>query len=291
MSDSRPTGPSRAALLGDAVRRAVPDVLVPAVVAARLYRRRRDPARLADARREMEHLVGGVASEEELARASRAYVDRDVWRSELRWHPRLISYQPVEGVAHLRDAHGRGRGVVISFLHHGHYEGATASVGHAYEPIDVLVSPEMLAPDAPAFLRQHVRAGTISGNVSVDATEGTGAILARLQAGRVLAIATDVPGRSPVTFLDKPRVGSSGAARLATAANSPVVAMSAHCDDGRLWLSLSEPVEPSDFATPEDLLGTLLDLQEPHVTAWPEGYHTPTMRWGEAPADEASAAS
>lgn len=262
------------------VRAAVPDAFVPAVVRARVSaKRRRSPAR-ERARREMEWLIGAVAPDR-VESAADAYLVRDVVRSEWRYHPRLISYQPVENAVALTKARATGRGVVVSFLHHGHYEGATASLAVADAPLGIVVSPEMLATDAPTFLRQHVRAGTVTGNHPVDAGLGGKELGGRLAKGEALAIATDVPGRAKVPFLGRDRLGSSGAAKLAAATNSLVVTMHAHCEgDGSLWLSLGDPIEPRDFADADALLRHLVATQEESVLAWPEGYHQPTLRWG-----------
>ena len=45
--------------------------------------------------------------------------------------------------------------------------------------------------------------------------------------------------------------------------------------------SLGDPIEPRDFADPDDLLRHLVAAQEESVLAWPEGYHQPTLRWGD----------
>ncbi|MDN4174540.1 hypothetical protein QWY28_16385 [Nocardioides sp. SOB77] len=272
-------------------RRHIPDVAVPAITRTRLARARKDDARAAKAHREMDFLLGGVSTPAEVDRAAERYLERDILRSELRWHPKLITFQEVEGVANLVAARKRGRGVVISFLHHGHYEGAVASVCRADQPMLVVVSPEMLAPDAPEFLKQHVRTGTVSGGRPLDATVGAKGMLAALAEGEVLAIASDVPGRTPIRFLGVDRLGSFGAARLATGAGAPVVSMTAHPDaDGRPYLRLSEPLDPRDFASPDDLLLEMVRLQEAPVLAWPEAYHQPTLRWGAVqPAGSAAA--
>jgi len=264
----------------DHVRLAVPDAAVPAVAGARAWLKRRRGG-LELARREMDYLLSEVADADEIALAARRFVRRDALRSELRWHPKLICHQPVRGVEHLRAARAAGRGVVLSFLHHGHYEGAVASISAAEEPIYIALSPDMFGPEAPAFLRQHVRTGSTTGGIGVNAAGGAAVLAQVLLEGNVLAIATDVPGRTPVNFLGKERLGSSGAARLAAGTNSLVVIMTAHCDaDGRLSLELSEPLEPGDFAGPDELVTHLLQAQEPAIRAWPEGYHHPTMRWG-----------
>ncbi|CAB4718406.1 MAG: hypothetical protein F2667_09595 [Actinobacteria bacterium] len=268
------------------VRLAVPDPLVDTVVGARVWRKRRKPDVVAAARLEMDFLLSEVSTPAEIDAVTQRYLARETYRSELRYHPKIIGEQPVDGVDRLRAARRAGRGVVISFLHHGHYEGATASVGKAEAPIHIAISEDMIGADAPAFLRQHVRVGLRSGNTGVNAAAGAGVLAKVLTDGHVMAIATDVPGRTPLHFLGRDRLGSSGAARLARGTNSLVVVMTAHCDsDGALSLSIGEPIEPLDFASHDELLAELLRAQEPAILAWPEGYHLPRLRWGMPPTD------
>lgn len=261
-------------------RSAVPDALVPAITRARTRRKLGDEGAVAKARAEMDFLIGAIRPGD-VDRATRAYVERDVMRSELRYHPRLIARQPVANLEALERARAAGRGVVVSFLHHGHYEGSVASLAWAGQPLTMLVSDDMLAEDAPTFLRQHVRVGRVLGNRTIAASEGMAACKEALQGGEPIAVATDVPGRSPLTFLGAQRLGSSGAARMALDTGALVVMLFARCAaDGTLSIELSEPIEPADFADPHQLLLHLLAAHEAPVLAWPEGYHQPRLRWG-----------
>lgn len=266
-------------------RSAVPDSLVPAVTRARTRRKLASEAAVSKARAEMDFLIGSIRPDD-VERATQAYVERDVMRSELRYHPRLIGRQPVTNLEALTRARATGRGVVVSFLHHGHYEGAVASLAWAGEPLTMLVSDDMLADDAPTFLRQHVRVGLVHGNRRIPASAGMAACKEVLQGGEPIAVATDVPGRSPLTFLGAERLGSSGAARMALDTGALVVMLFARCAaDGTLSIELSDPIEPADFADPHTLLLHLLAAHEAPVLAWPEGYHQPRLRWG-VPAED-----
>ncbi len=68
-------------------RRHIPDAAVPAITRARLARARKSEDRQAKARREMDFLLGAVRTPEEVDRAAERYLERDILRSELRWHP------------------------------------------------------------------------------------------------------------------------------------------------------------------------------------------------------------
>ena len=260
-------------------RRAVPGWVSPAVVALRVRARRRDPAALADARAQMDHLLAAVRPQEAIDEAADAYLERQVWRSELRYQPRRIARQPVEGIANLQAARRLGRGVVVNFLHHGHYEGACASLATAGEPMRVVVDPLMLSHDAPPWLRQHVSVVRDAGHDPVPATMGSKGISSLLAAGDVVALASDVPGSTALSFLGRPRQCSSGAAHIATAAGSPIVVLTSHRVDGTLGVRVSEPIEPGDFEDPRALLAHLAHLHEDAVLDWPEAYDQPLRRW------------
>lgn len=262
------------------IRAAVPDALTPVLIRMRLKRKRANQVAVDSARAEMEFLLGAVRPDD-VERATSAYLERDVVRSELRYHPRLIARQRVTNLEALTRARATGRGVVLSFLHHGHYEGALASLAWAGEPVGMLVSDEMLAPEAPTFLRQHIRVARSNGNWTVPVSSGMAGSKAVLELGEVLAVATDVPGRSALTFLGSDRLGSSGAARMAMDTNALVLMLFSRCaPDGTLSVELSEPLEPQDFVDPHHLLLHLLATHEAPVLAWPEGYHQPRLRWG-----------
>lgn len=238
----------------------------------------------------MEFLVGACDPAAVEAAAHR-YLRRDVMRSELRYHPELIVRQPVANAGALTRARRTGRGVVVSFLHHGHYEGAMAALATADAPFVCVAASLTSAPEGPAFLRQNARVYAWTGNAVVDVGEGSSRLAQRLREGQVLGLASDIPGSTEVGFLGRRRLGSAGAARLAHRTNSLVVPLHAHCEpDGRLWLSLSDPVEPRDFTEVGSLLQHLVSAQEPSVRAWPEGYYQPTKRWGVPPADAGATA-
>ena len=261
------------------VRRRVPTVGVRALVRVRAWLGVRSARRLAVARREMEHLVGGVDPGADLDDLARRYVAWGMRRGEYRWHPDLVADQRILGLEHLRDAQGRGRGVVVTFLHHAHFEGAFLALHRAGFDLDGIVHPLMIAGGGGNFMRQHTL--VCSMGATLHSTEiGSAGIADLLRAGRIVCLAVDVAGRTPVTFLGRERRGSFGAARLATETNSPVVVMSAERDGDDVSIRLSEPLEPADFADPRALLADVLARHEPAVRDFPEAYDQPVKRWG-----------
>lgn len=262
-------------------RAAVPRPLVPLLWRLRARLAWSRAAVREDARAQMRFLLEQARPEADVEAAARAYVRYQARRAELRWHPSTLTGLPVEGLAHLVAARAEGRGVILSFIHHGYYDGAFPSIAGRGVPTHMVVYPYMLEPDCPVWLRQHVVVGTANGGRAVSAAIGTDGLVDLLGQGEVVAIATDVPGRTPLRFVGRDVLGSFGAARLATGTGAPVVLMTTEEDDrGRPVIRLHPALEPTDFASPADLLVAMLATHEDVVLRWPEATDLPLSRWG-----------
>ncbi len=105
--------------------------------------------------------------------AARRYVRRQAFRGELRWHQSLISNPRIEGVEHLRSAYAEGRGVLLNYLHHGHWEGTFAGLSQTIAPVYCLAFPKLVDDSLiPAWLQQHARICTDAGAVGVPSDAG-----------------------------------------------------------------------------------------------------------------------
>lgn len=269
------------------LRARVPAALVPALAAARARLAWSRAAVRADAHAQMRFLLEHTRPDADLDEVARAYVRYQARRGELRWHPELLTGLRVDGMGFLLGARSSGRGVLLNFIHHGYYDGAFPSIARLGAPAHMVVYPYMLEPDAPLWLRQHVRIGTANGGTPVSAAVGTGGLLKLLGEGQVIAIASDVPGRTPVRFAGREVLGSFGAARLAAEAGSPVVVMTSEEDEDGPVIRLHEPMDPSEFASPQALLEAMLAIHEDVVLRWPEATDLPLSRWGTPEAGDA----
>ena len=251
------------------VRRRVPHPGVRAIVAARAWFGVRSRKRLAVARREMEHLVGGYDPGADLDDLARRYVAFGMRRGEYRWHPDLVADQEIVGLEHLEKAYAEGRGVVVTFVHHAHFEGAFLALHRRGFELDGIVHPLMIAGGGGNFMRQHTYICSLG--ATLHSTEiGSAGIADLLRAGRIVCLAVDVAGRTPVTFLGRQRRGSFGAARIAADTDSPVVVMAYEKRGDGILIRLHEPLEPRDFTSPAELA----------VRGFPEAYDQPIKRWG-----------
>lgn len=265
------------------VRTATPEALVPAVHRTRARMAWRSEAVREDAREQMRFLLEHTRPGADLDEVARAYVRYQARRGELRWHPGLLTSLRVKGMHWLLDAKARGRGVVLNFVHHGFYDGAFPSIARLGVPGHMVVYPYMLEPDAPLWLQQHVRIGTANGGTAVSAAVGTDGLVDLLARGEMLAIASDVPGRTPIKLFGREVLGSFGAARLPMATGSPVVVFTSEEDEQGPFIRVHEPLEPADHETPQALLEAILAIHEEVLLRWPEAYDLPLSRWGTQP--------
>ncbi|WP_435747065.1 hypothetical protein [Nocardioides sp. SYSU DS0663] len=276
------------------VRGAVPRALLPAFVKARAKVAWSQEKVREDAREQMRFVLEHTRPDADIEAAARRYVERQVWRGELRWHLDIITHQRVEGLEHLTAARDLGRGVVLSHMHHGHFEGAMASIGRRGVLIHAMGDARLRDPDSPAWMQQHAKVALAGGAVAVYLERSTGIDpLARTIAeGGILTIASDVPGRTPMRFLGRDLVGSFGAIRLAMGSGAPVVAMTSELADGYVpVVRLHEPLDPAQFPSPQKLLEAVLAIHEPYVVRWPEMYDIPTSHWGIPPQQDPDPAS
>jgi lauroyl/myristoyl acyltransferase len=282
------TGPAGAELV-ERLRRGTPESLLPLLIGLRSRIAWSMPSVRADAVRQMSFLLGEEAAAGDLQPVARRYVTEMARRAELRWHPEAAIAVQLRGAEHLLSALELGRGVVLSFVHHGLYDRAFPSVARTGVTLDLMVHPYMLRDDTPGWLRQHVWVNSIGGGRAISTEIGSSGIADLLSGGDVVAIASDVPGRTPVRFADQTVLGSSGAARIAAATNTPVVLMTSerdeHGETGEHG-SQSERVRlhpallPETFGSPEELLDEMLSRHGHAVLAWPEATDLPLSRWG-----------
>ncbi len=264
------------------VRRSLPSRLLPLVIRVHAALAWRIPSVRRAARRQMVFLSGEASAVPDLSEISRRYVEEMARRAEVRWHPDVATRLRLEGAEHLEEARVLGRGVVLSFMHHGLYDRAFPAVARRTSGLHMVVHPYMLADDSPRWIRQHVRLNCTGGSRAVSAAIGTGGIRALLEAGHVVAIASDVPGRTPVSFAGRQVLGSFGAGRVAWEGNSPVVLMTSDRDHRGPFLRLHPALHPRSFESARALFEAMLSAHESAVLAWPEATDLPLSRWGES---------
>lgn len=261
-----------------ALRERLPAAAIPPLYRLRLRQDLRTPRVLEQARGHMEYLVGAVLPDADLDALARGYLGWSRWRIETRWHIDRY-HRPVrmEGVEHL-DAGSRG--AVLNFLHHGPFERLGMSMAPHGHHLHMMMAPWFYDEQVAPWLRQHRRI-TERDCSTFSSAEGSAGVRARLEAGQLVGIATDMPGTAKVRFLGRDRMGSFGAARLAHETGRPVLVVTSHRDaGGEPVLRVHEPLDPAEFADARALLDRMLRIHEPAVLAWPESYEEPRSKWG-----------
>lgn len=224
----------------------------------------------------MEHLLGAAGRSDEIESAAKAYVEHWTRVEELRWHPRSVTRQRVEGAEHLQAAHALGKGVLVSFVHHAHFDGAFASVAHA---TGIPVRAMAAATRSPGpNLTQHFRVVAMGGGL-VSAAVGTAGLVEELTQGHTVAAAIDVPGGSVTTMANREVRCSSGPARAAHMAGAPVVLLTSHRENGSSYIQLHEALMPESFGSAEELLEELVRRHEGPLLEWPDGAYIPSVCW------------
>ncbi|MCL2541525.1 MAG: hypothetical protein FWE71_03585 [Nocardioidaceae bacterium] len=257
---------------------------LPWPIARRLMRRRvdaalRSPYRRAVAMEQMTYLLADVATPEEIEAAAERYIRFAMLEDELRWHPRFSTSHRVEGVEHLHAALAEGRGVILHFAHHGYYSGGFAAIARAAGlSVTTLVRDKALGWDVRPSVRQHMLVVRRGGSL-VYAGLGRAALIERLARGEIVAMASDAPGNSEVTFAGHLVKCSSGAVWAAREANTPIVTVDGFHETGADVIRLSPPLLPSDYPDPKKLLQELVSTHERAILAWPEATLAPTLTW------------
>jgi lauroyl/myristoyl acyltransferase len=270
------------------VRRVVPLRMIPSVVRRRVDQVWEVPAIREGAEEQMRWLLEFTDRAPEIPQLARGYLEQMMLRYYLRWHPRVIFRQRVEGVEWITTKRDPSRAAVVSFMHHGNYHGFFASARRAGAPIDVVMSPDILDRHSSAGFRQYGRLILAGSPNTLVAGVGIERIAEAMRPGVNMGIATDVPSRTEVTFLGRRGRGAFGAARIAHLTDSLVVPLTLHRDASGSFLRFDEPIDPRDHAGPEELQEAMLRHHEPVILAWPEALDAPKARFAPLDADDAA---
>lgn len=256
----------------------LPWAVAEVLVRRRVRRAQRSPRAMAYAREQMQILLAATPQAPLIEEKAAEFLAFDITASERRWNRRRLFDQRIVGLEHLTHARALGRGVVLSFAHQGNFAGTFGAIADAGVPHGVVAADSIMSPYASPNMRQHLR-NVARGGELVPASEGTRGLIARLNDGQVLAIASDVPGGTTVPFAGRSAAVSSGAAWAATSANSPVVLMTQDRDDDGPFVQIHEPIEPADFTGAPELLHRIVAHHEAAVLRWPEAAYHPMVCW------------
>jgi lauroyl/myristoyl acyltransferase len=258
--------------------------LIPPSVARAYVRRRVDKLWSIDAYRElqeaqMRHVLEFTDRAPEIPVLARRFAEESMLKTHLRWHPRLITREPVRGVEWLTTKRDPNRSIVLNFMHHYRYEGMFQALKREGVDLDIIAHAELMGRATPNPLKHHMNL-VAGGGRMIPAGNGTQSYIDMFKPGMTVVIASDLPGHTPVTFLGRRVMGSFGSARIAVATNSQVVLVTSQQDESGSYLQVHPPIEPSDFEDAAALLAEILDRHGKAVLAWPEVLDMPLARFG-----------
>jgi lauroyl/myristoyl acyltransferase len=245
------------------------------------------PSRTAAAVAAMTAVVAGTAATHDIDRLARAHVAAQARGSELTWRPWEIERIPIRGLDRLERARASGRGLVISHSHLGPLAG-WAALGREIRPLHHPVGDWAIHDPYPGYLgyqvEQRRRLFQRAGMELLPAIGSAFPLFKLLRKGGAVLLSFDAPGERRTDFLGKPVDLDDGTAQLATKTQA-LILPTALLPIGRRWeIEIHEPLDPGDFAGPEELHLALAAVHEELILRAPEHLEDPRRLWATATA-------
>ena len=197
----------------------------------------------------MRHALSELSPTEVRSEVRKMFIHLGIVAMELlmlkRFHdePDLSKYFDFEGLDNLREAHARGKGVLLLTGHLGFWEAGTFFLPKLGFPT-AFIAKKMRNPRMDAFITRNRE---LSGGEVIDAKRGARRILKALGEGKVVCILPDQDNRDgeAVEFFGRPARTTTMVAQLALKTGAAVVpGFTLRTQDNR-YLSIFEP--PLDF--------------------------------------------
>ena len=198
----------------------------------------------------------------------------------------ILSRVECEGEERIRQAHARGRGVLLFTGHFGYWE--MHAIVHALrvQPVAVMARPL----DNPRLHAMLERIRTRTGNAVIYRQGAIRKVLRELAANRGVAILIDQHLHTPdavyVDFFSRPAATTSALAALALRTGAPVIPTFAMpLPNGRYRLVFEHAVEPPTSESPDAILEftqRCTDVLEMYIRRHPELWLWMHRRWRDA---------
>jgi lauroyl/myristoyl acyltransferase len=242
-------------------------------------------ARMSLAIQAMDAVLGGTLAETELHRQARRHIAARARGWELTWRPWELERIPVRGLALLERVRSTGRGLMISKSHLGPLAG-WVPLGRLLRPLLLPADEWLLGAPNPGYdgyrVEHRRKIFHDCGIELVHATNSALRLYRALRDGGVVLLSMDMPGPRRTQFLGKPVDLVDGTAQLA-ARTDALVLPAALMPLGRRWeIQLLEPLDPRDFASPDELHLALASVHEELIMRAPEHLESPLWRWEQA---------
>jgi lauroyl/myristoyl acyltransferase len=273
----------RRAYATPALHRMVPWPLALTSVQLRAARLWNVPAIREHALASMAFVMGDSEDSGAVRAAARRFVFETVKRDELTWRPWQVTRFPVENGSVLEDLVARRQGAIVNFFHHGQYAGTFGSLARLGFRIHVAAAAALLRPQPHTYegrrnTRHIATVGTGAASV-FSANGGFEHMCDLLKRGELLALASDLPGNTPMSLLGRIVSCGSGAARLAVETGVPIVPVTAWKRGALQTIRVGEPIDPKAHRDFRSVQQAIAAAHEPAIAAWPEALMEPLERW------------
>ena len=246
---------------------------------------RRVPSRRDHATAWARDILGEGASEREVRRLGRAAVIEWAVKEEVFWRVDDAKRAPVVGREHLDAALAKGRGAILTFPHVGPIFIVGYVLGAAgYSPMFARLGGAELKRDLRGYggrRKAHLmREFPAAGSRWVKMGGSFDVLAAGLRRGDVVAAASDAWGSTEGELLGRSALLRSGAAALAMETGAPVIRCYAERKGLRVRFVILPPLEPSDFATMQEIHAEITRFTDERYRAVPAGIypHPPPFR-------------
>ena len=188
-----------------------------------------------------------------------------------------------EGEERIRQAHARGRGVLLFTGHFGYWEVGAIALALRVQPMAVMARPL----DNPYLHDMLERIRTRSGNSVIYRQGAIRKVLQELAANRAVAILIDqhlhTPDAVHVDFFSRPAATTNALAAVAMRTGAPVIpAFALPLPDGRYRLVYEHAVEPPASDSPDavrEFTQRCTDVLEMYIRRHPELWLWMHRRW------------
>jgi KDO2-lipid IV(A) lauroyltransferase len=188
-----------------------------------------------------------------------------------------------EGEDRLRQAHAKGRGVLLFTGHFGYWEVGAIALALRLQPMAVMARPL----DNPYLHHMLERIRTRSGNTVIYRQGAIRKVLQELAANRAVAILIDQHLHTPdavyVDFFSRPAATTNALAALALRTGAPVIpAFALPLPDGRYRVVYEHAVEPPASDSPDavrEFTQRCTDVLEMYIRRHPDLWLWMHRRW------------
>ena len=188
-----------------------------------------------------------------------------------------------EGEERIRQAHARGRGVLLFTGHFGYWEVGAIALAMRVQPMAVMARPL----DNPYLHHMLERIRTRSGNTVIYRQGAIRKVLQELAANRAVAILIDQHLHTPdavyVDFFSRPAATTNALAALALRTGAPVIpAFALPLPNGRYRLVYEHAVEPPASDSPDavrEFTQRCTDVLEMYIRRHPDLWLWMHRRW------------